>query len=153
MKVTEFLDQRNVRFETMKHPAAYSGLKLAEEVHVSGRQVAKTVLLRADGGYVIAILPTTHCIDFESLEVLLGTKPIELATEMEAMELFPDMESGVVPMFGSVYGIRTIVDIHLAGCESIVFEGTTHEEAIRIAYEDFERIENPVTGLFTTKLS
>ena len=147
MNVTEFLTRRQVPFETIEHPDAYSALELAESIHEKGRYIAKTVLVRTGDGFVIVILPSTHRIDFEQLESLMGERPIRLATEDEACLLFPGFEAGVVPPFGKEYGIRTVIDVHLAGCRTIVFEGSSHHEAIRVGFDDFEMLESPLKGL------
>jgi Ala-tRNA(Pro) deacylase len=153
MNVAKFLTDQHVRFEQIEHPAAYTALRLAESVHEKGCNVAKTVLVRTNDGFAIAILPSTHRIDFKKLGGLIGARGVRLATEEEAELLFPDMEAGVVPPFGKEYGIRTVVDIHLAGCKTIVFEGGTHAEAIRMRYEDFEMLEMPIKGMIADRIA
>ena len=37
---------------------------------------------------------------------------------------------------------------HYANAEQMVFEANTHHEAIRMAGEDFMRLENPLVGEF-----
>src|SRR5690606_7021267 len=98
-----------------------------------------------DDGYVIAVVPSTRHVDCDAMRVLLGARKIELATESEAGELFPNVEYGVVPPFGSQYGVRTVLDVHLAACESIIFEGNKHDEAIKMLFKDYEMLEGPLT--------
>ena len=65
MKPDEFLKERGVAFEVILHSPTYDAQRMAAAVHVSGREVAKTVLLRADEGYAyfVAVLPATKRID------------------------------------------------------------------------------------------
>src|SRR5687768_16650933 len=67
MNVAKFLEKGRYKFERVPHAPAYSAQHLAHELHVSGREVAKTVLLRANGGYVfvVAVLPASKQIDFK----------------------------------------------------------------------------------------
>lgn len=51
MKITQFLQQRNVEFDLISHPGTHDAQRLAATIHVSGHEVAKTVLLKADAGY------------------------------------------------------------------------------------------------------
>ena len=69
MSMKHFLQRRHVPFEAIEHKAAYDAQHLAQALHTPGREVAKTVLLRADHdyAYVVAVLPATHRIDFEAL--------------------------------------------------------------------------------------
>ncbi|HEY2882630.1 MAG TPA: YbaK/EbsC family protein [Pirellulales bacterium] len=150
MKLHEYLSDRHVEFDVLDHEATFDSQHLAESIHVSGRRVAKTVLLRMDHGYkyAVAILPATHLIDLEAIAQLLGGAKLELATEYEIAQRCPDCETGVLPPFGSMYGLETLLDESLRNAEQIVFEGNTHHEAIRMAGEDFMRLENPIVGSF-----
>ena len=146
----EYLLDRQVHFDVLRHDDTFDSQHLAEAVHVSGRQVAKTVLLRMDHGYhyAVAILPATHLIDLEAVGQILGGARMELATEYEIAQRCPDCETGVLPPFGSMYGLETVMDESLRDAEQIVFEANTHQEAIRMAGEDFMRLENPLMGDF-----
>lgn len=155
MKLQDYLIDRHVRFDVLRHMDTFDSLHLAEAVHVSGRQVAKTVLLRMDHGYkyAVAILPATHLIDLDAVGHLLGGARMELATEYEITQRCPDCETGVLPPFGSMYGLETVLDESLRHVEQMVFEANTHQEAIRMAGEDFMKLENPLVGDFARQRS
>jgi Ala-tRNA(Pro) deacylase len=150
MKVHEYLNDRHVNFNVLPHDDTFDSQHLAEAVHVSGRQVAKTVLLRMDHGYryAVAILPAPHVIDLEAVGEILGGARMELATEYEIGQRCPDCEMGVLPPFGSMYGLETVMDESLTHVEQLIFEANTHHEAIRMAAEDFMRLECPLIGNF-----
>ena len=149
MIVRQFLTERRIPFTILGHNPTYTAQHLAQAVHVSGDEVAKTVLLKADREFVLAVLQATHRIDMAELASVLGAEEVELATEEEFASIFPDFEPGAVPPLGSQYGMKTLVDRPLIDDESIVFEGNTHSEAIRMSYEDFEDLESPIVGSFT----
>jgi Ala-tRNA(Pro) deacylase len=146
MKVQEFLDQRHVPYVVLPHQPTYDAQHMAHAVHVKGQAVAKTVLLVADHGfrYMTAILPATEKIDLDVACRSLGHCELRLATEAEVVEVCPDCEAGVVPPFGSQYGAETLLDSSLAKEGEIVFEGSTHQESIRMAVADFCRLESPL---------
>jgi Ala-tRNA(Pro) deacylase len=150
MKVADYLTDRHIHFEMMRHDETFDSQHLAQAVHVSGRRVAKTVLLRMDHGYkyAVAILPASHLIDLDAAGHVLGGAKMELATEIEIDQRCPDCETGVLPPFGSMYGLESLLDESLRNAEQLVFEGNTHHEAVRMAGEDFIRLENPVIGDF-----
>ena len=133
MNVAKFLEAGAYEFERVPHRTTYSAQRLAQELHVPGSEVAKTVLLRADGGYeyVVAVLPASKSLDLGKASRLLGGSKLELATEFEIEKHCSDCEFGVLPPFGSRYGMRTIVDKGLTEDEDIWFEGNTHDEAIQ----------------------
>jgi len=151
MKLDEMLSSRRIPFERLHHRPAYTANRMAQALHVKGKDVAKTVLLRTDRGYVLAVLPATHQIDLSQLRHELGTQRIEMATEDEMDSLFPDCERGAIPPFGSMYNLPTVVDESLAKDKEITFESQCHEEAVRIAYEDFEKLEHPQMAHFACR--
>lgn len=150
MNIPDYLRQEKVKFEVIPHCDTYDAQHLAQAVHVSGRLVAKTVLLRAEGGqvYVVAVLPANRCVDLERASDVLGGGQVELATEREVTQHCPDCETGALPPFGKQYGMKTMVDESLLEDEDIVFEGNTHREAIRMKLKDYRHIEEPLVGSF-----
>lgn len=151
MKLDEFLHQKHVPFRRLSHRPAYTANRVAQILHVPGKEMAKTVLLRTAHGYMIAVLPSTHRVDVEQLKQELGEEAIELAAEDEAEQLFDDCERGAMPPFGSLYKLPTLVDESLAEDDEIVFEGQNHEEAIRMRFQDFMNVEHPRMGHFATR--
>ncbi len=153
MRVLDYLRGKDVEFEVIPHPETFDAMRMAESLHVSGRAVAKTVLLRADHGYsyVVAVLPANKTVDFSRVSKALGGSQVELATELEIKQHCPDCEIGALPPFGSPYGMKTVVDESLTEDEEIYFEGDTHHEAIRMRFEDFRQLENPLLISFVTE--
>jgi Ala-tRNA(Pro) deacylase len=146
MNIQTFLNERGVRFDVLTHDPTYDAQHMAQAVHVSGHEVAKTVLLRADHAYsyIVAVLPATRMIDFAKACRALGGAELALATETEMSSLCPDCEIGALPPFGSQYDLKTVVDDSLVEDEYIVFEGNTHAEAIRMRLADFLDVEHPL---------
>jgi Ala-tRNA(Pro) deacylase len=146
MNVAKYLSERGVPFEVIPHPATYDAQRLAQTLHVPGREVAKTVLLRANGGftYIVAVLPATKQIDFAKASAALGGSHLALATEVEVSAHCPDCDFGVLPPFGSQYAMKTLVDESLASDEEIIFAANTHREAIRMKFAAFRAIEEPL---------
>jgi Ala-tRNA(Pro) deacylase len=142
MRITEFLTEQRVDFEPLTHPPAFTAQKRAKYLHVPGGQVAKGVLLRGPEGYLLAVLPATHRVDTARLERELGG-PVRLATDREVAQVFRDCEWGVVPPFGTLYGLPTLLDEGIKPDALIVFETHTHVEAVRLRCRDFERLECP----------
>ena len=148
MRLDEFLSDRQVNFERLHHAPAYTAHRVAQALHVPGREVAKSVLVRTGEGYVLTVLPATHRIDLDRLEDDLQEGHVDLASEAEIERLFPDCEPGAMPPFGSLYHLPTVVDESLAEDDEIVFDGQDHEQAIRMRYRDYEEIEHPRHGCF-----
>jgi len=152
MRLDELLTSRHVPFDRMPHRPAYTANRMAQALHVPGKDVAKTVLLRTGHGHVLAVVPATHHVDLDQVRRDLGEERVELAPEEEMDRLFPDCERGAIPPFGSLYHLPTLVDESLTQDEQIVFEAHNHQEAIRMAYRDYEALEHPRKGHFAHHL-
>jgi Ala-tRNA(Pro) deacylase len=150
MRIVEFLTEQHVVYEELLHPPAFSAQKRAKYLRVPGSRVAKCVLFRGPTGRFLAVLPATHTADLDRLGTHLGG-PVRLADDNELAGIFHDCEWGVVPPFGILYGLPTILDDSLAADSLLIFEGHTHVEAIRIRCADFERLENPRRLAFAVK--
>lgn len=152
MNVRDYLKQKQVPFEVIAHHDTYDAQHLAQSMHISGRLVAKTVLLRTEGegeeDFVVAVLPANRNVDLDLAGDVLGAEYVELASERDLAQHCPDCEVGVLPPFGREYGMRTVVDVTLLEDEEIVFEGNTHHEAIRMKLDDYREIEGPLVGSF-----
>ncbi len=151
MYVLDYLRGRGVWFEPLLHRPASSSTKRAGSVHVPGRRVAKTVLVKGPDAFLLVVLPSTARIDLARLSDVVGASPTELrlATPDELFQMFADCEPGVVPAFGRLYGITTLVDLELANSAEIVVGANTRHEGLRMLYHDFQRLEEPIRASFT----
>jgi Ala-tRNA(Pro) deacylase len=148
MKLDDLLSERHIPFERLHHATTYGASRIAQALHVPGRDMAKPVLLRTENGYVMAVVPANQRVDLDRVRERLEEDWVEVAGEAEMTRVFPDCEVGAMPPFGSLYHLQTLVDERLAADDQIVFEGQNHEEAIRMAYKDYEALEHPIKGPF-----
>jgi Ala-tRNA(Pro) deacylase len=144
----EYLDHHHVHYEVLGHEAAYTAPEIAHRLHVSGKMLAKVVMIQADKRFVMAVLPSNWQIDFARLKEALRSRHVRLATEDEFKGLFPDCEVGTMPPFGNLYDVPVYVDELLAKDEQIVFEAGTHDGAVKLRYEDFANLVQPTVAEF-----
>jgi len=142
-RLIEYFQQHGVAFTTTSHRIVYTAQEVAAAEHVPGRLVAKVVMAITSGGPCMLVLPATHRVSLSALQEALGDPSARLAREEEFAHLFPDCETGAMPPFGNLYGIRVIVDRSLTTDPEIVFQDGTHRETMRIAYADYQRLVQP----------
>jgi Ala-tRNA(Pro) deacylase len=143
-RLKEFLDQHGVHYATIPHPEAYTAQEVAALTHIRGKELAKSVVVRKERDqFIMVILPASRHIDFAALKAQLGTHLLELATEGQFKQLFPDCEAGAMPPFGNLYNLPTYVDESLREDREIAFNACTHREVVRLAFADYERLAQP----------
>jgi Ala-tRNA(Pro) deacylase len=144
-----FLDEHEVRYVTVRHSPAFTAQEVAASAHISGYEMAKTVMIKVDGKVAMAVLPAPLHVDLRHLRDLTGAGSVELATESEFKSLFPECELGAMPPFGGLYGMETYVAQRLAEDEYIAFNAGTHTELIRMRFRDFEKLAEPTVLAFS----
>jgi Ala-tRNA(Pro) deacylase len=150
-KLKAFLDLNGVRYVTIKHSNAYTSQEIAASAHVSGREFAKTVMIKIEDKMAMAVLPASHQIDFGLLREIFRGKTLTLATEVQFTGDFPGCEPGAMPPFGNLYGMKVYVEEILSADREIAFNAGSHSEIIRLSYEDFARLVQPKVFRFSWK--
>src|SRR5215470_6743293 len=145
-----FLDENQIPYSVMTHSTAYTAQGAAATMQISGKELAKTVVLRAGEEMILAVLPAPNHVRLDKLAAEVG-KSVWLASEQEFSSLFSDCELGAMPPLGSLYNLTVYVDESLAVDEAIVFNAGTHRDAIRIRYDDFVLLTKPRVCSFAQK--
>ena len=152
-KIKEYLDNNGVEYKVLIHPTAYTAQEIAAATHVSGKELAKAIMVNADGRMVMVVLPSTHKIDFDKIKQALNAKKVNLATEEEFRELFPDCEIGAQPPFGNLYNVDVLAADSLAKADDITFNAGTHTDVITIHRSDWERLVKPGHAQISERLT
>jgi Ala-tRNA(Pro) deacylase len=134
----KYLDQ-NVTYDVISHEPTASSTHTAQACHVSGDCLAKGIVLRHDGTYMLAVLPASHHIRLASLKGQVG-KDVALADEGEIDALFQDCAHGAIPPVGECYGLEVIVDDSIQEQAEVYMEGGDHATLIRLSREQFARL-------------
>jgi Ala-tRNA(Pro) deacylase len=141
--LTEHLKSNHVKFTNINHSPAFTAQEVAAAAHVSGKQFAKTVIVKIGGQLAMVVLPANDHINFADLKAATGISDIDLASESEFKSRFPECEVGAMPPFGNLYGMSVYVSNHLSGIDQIIFNAGSHSELVQMAYGDFERLVKP----------
>ncbi len=149
-KLKEFLDSHNIKYLTIAHSPAFTAQEIAASAHISGKELAKTVMIKVDGQMAMAVLPASLNVNFTLLKDIVGSENVQLATEEEFKDRFPECELGAMPPFGNLYGMDVYVAEQLAQDEEIAFNAGSHTELVKLAYADFERLAKPKVLKFAT---
>jgi len=152
-KLKDFLDSQNIKYITITHSPAFTSQEIAASAHIPGKELAKTVMVKMDGKMVMTILPASLKIDFNLLKEASGASKVELASEQEFQDLFPECEVGAMPPFGNLYGMEVFVESHMTEDKEIAFNAGSHYELIKLSYKDFDISVKPKVIKFATKLN
>ena len=142
-KLQDYLESHHVQYRLIPHEPTPTAQEAAQAAHISGKHLAKSVVVKIDGTLGLAILPATDMVHLDQLRQSLGTQNVDFAAEDEFAPKFSDCEVGAIPPFGNLYGMDVYVSQHLREDEEIAFSGGTHHELVQMTYGDFERLVHP----------
>jgi Ala-tRNA(Pro) deacylase len=149
-KLKEFLQKENIKYVSIPHPTAYTAQEVAASAHITGRELAKTVIVELDGTMAMAVLPANRKIVIQDLREVTGSDQVKFATEEDFRVKFPECETGAMPPFGNLYGMDVYLAETLTENDEIAFNAGSHTEIIRMHFADFERLVKPKVISFTT---
>jgi len=151
-KLRSYLDEQEVKYVAISHSKAFTAQEIAAEVHLPGKEMAKTVIVKMQESLAMLVLPASYHVDFTRLSHALGTGDVYLASEDEFEDRFPDCEIGAMPPFGNLFGMKVYSAKSLSEDDEIFFNAGSHTEVVRMKYADFSRLVEPEIISFTTRL-
>ena len=146
--LTRVLDDAGAEYEVLHHGHTERAVEEAEALGLDAAEVAKTLIARTPEGHLRALVPASERIDLRKLrEAVGGSKDdVQLATETEMAQDYPEFALGAVPPLGGTRDDPVLVDRRLAEHEWLVFEAGTHDESVRIRTKDLLRIAQAQTA-------
>jgi Ala-tRNA(Pro) deacylase len=148
-RLQRLLDEKQVWYEVLPHREAFTAQDVAHTSHVSGKKLAKVVVVREGArSFFMCVMPASAHLDFTILKRMTGRKDLGLASEEEMGRLFPDCDSGAMPPFGDLYGMPFYLDACFRDEAEIYFQAGNHHEVVRMRFADYERLAGPPVGMF-----
>jgi Ala-tRNA(Pro) deacylase len=135
----KYLAAENIQYEEIQHELSLSSTRTAEACHISGDRLAKGVVLRCDGEYMLAVMPASHHLRLAELRTKLGDN-VDMADETEISQLFRDCAHGAVPAVGKCYGLDIIVDDSIEAQPEIYMEAGDHQTLLHLTHSQFARL-------------
>jgi Uncharacterized conserved protein len=151
-ELKQFLDENNIKYVTVTHSTAYTAQEVAALTHTKGKDFAKTVMVMLDGMLAMTVVPASYQVDMSRLKEGSRANTVALASESEFRTRFPGCETGAMSPFGNLFDMEVFVDESLTKDLEITFNAGSHNELIRLPYEDFERLVKPKVLKFAVRM-
>lgn len=148
-RLKDYLDLNKIKYIEIRHSPAYTAQEVASSIHHTGKEIAKSVIVKTDRGFAMAVLPASNIINENLLKIAIRTNKLELATEDDIEKLLPDCPVGAIPPFGNLYNLDVYVSKHLSGKKEIIFNAGSRTNVIRMKFSDYKKLVNPVIDIFS----
>ena len=149
-QIAELLRENNVEYATKRHAPTLTSLDSARERGEPLKIGAKALLLKTDKDFIMAVLPADRRLDTKALRAILHTRNIRFATTEELRSL-TGLVPGAVPPFGSILGLRMLVDKALFAEEYMAFNAGSLEISIKMKTADYHKLLHPEEGDFSER--
>lgn len=150
-KIQNYLEKHHVNYQIIEHDPVYTAQEIAAISHISGKNFAKTVIIKVDGKLIMLVEPANMRIDLGKLKKLMGAKHIELAHEYEFQNRFPDCETGAMPPLGELFDMDVYMTESMNKDRDIAFNAGSHSETLKMSYKNFIDLVKP--HMLSTRLS
>jgi len=147
--IKEILQRRGVAYEERHHPEVFTAQEVAQAERISGHRLAKVVVVLADARPVELIVPASRRIVLERARGLLGAREVRLASEAEMAKLFADCEPGAIPPLCHWKDVEVLMDATMQVEGDLFFQAGTHQDIIRLKFEDWFHLVKPRVESFT----
>ena len=105
------------------------------------------MLVKTDKGFALVIVPAGKYIDLAAVKATLKAKKIAMASEKDIAK-YLKTKVGLIHPFGNLYKIPTLIDKGFAKAKKMVASAESYTESVEIAIKDFEKLAQPIKGLF-----
>jgi Ala-tRNA(Pro) deacylase len=136
-----FLSESKIECQVVPHEQTFTARAEARVAQVDPERAAKTVALRVDDGYRLAVVPASERVDLRKVRDVLGLsrQKLALATETQIAEAFPAYQVGALPPIGPQLAPE-IVDRRLMEHDQILCSGADHTHGILLDPCDVVRV-------------
>ena len=143
-KVKEFLDKHHINYVSLAHSPAFTSQEIAAAAHVSGKKMAKIVVIKMDGKLAMVVIPANHHLDFSNMKHASGAKTVDLASESEFKEKFTGCEVGAMPPFGDMFdNMPVFLSEALSHEDTLLFNAGSHSELLQVSASDYKKVAHP----------
>lgn len=156
LKLAKYLEKAGVKHDILEHKTVYTAFDAAATMKKKLNEIAKSLLVKADKDYYLALLPADCNLDFKKLAKCIGAsagkqvKVVKIPGE-KIMEEALKIKAGAMSAFGGLHKLPVIMDKGLAKAKKAVFSSGSFNHSVEMAVKDFAKLENAVLGSFGIK--
>ena len=86
--VRDYLNFHHIKYFSILHSPAFTAQEAAASAHISGRNLAKTVILKIDGYLAMVVVPASEKVDLDRVRSAVNADEVRLATEEEFRRIY-----------------------------------------------------------------
>ena len=159
-KITNYLDKNKYRYEIIEHRTAYTAWDISQTEKVKPREVAKTLVIKIDRGYSVAVIPADRNLDKKKFLKLFNAqrkkagekcaKKVNFAKEAWMRKNILG-KVGAVPPFRELLKMDIFIDSLLLKNKKIYLGSGEYDTSIKVSSSQYFKKEDLIAGNFSQK--
>lgn len=139
-KILNYLKKNKISHEVIQHKVVYTAYDLANTLAKKLNEIAKTLVVKVDKGYVLVVLPANLRLDLAKVKKALKAKSVELAPE-KVMEKVFKVKPGAITPFGSLHKVEVLLDKALLKTQKAIVSAGSFTDSLRLKVKDLQKLE------------
>lgn len=155
-RIASYLEKAGVNHQVLTHKTVYTAIDAAATMKKKLNEIAKSLLIKADKDYYVAILPADQNLDMEKLKNLIAkargkeVKVIKIPGEKIMAEVIKAKKSAMTA-FGGAHKLPVVVEKNLEKAKKLVLSSGSYNHSVEMKIKDFIKMENAILGKFGVK--
>jgi len=149
-KLLTYLDKAKIKYKIVRHKTVYTAYDAAQTLGAKLGEIAKTLVIKADKIYLLAVLPASHNLDLGKLKKIVKAKKVEITKEGIMKKIFK-IKPGAITPFGEIYKVPIYIDKGILRAKKIIAGAGTFEESVVMTAKNFLKATGGITGVFGKK--
>lgn len=147
-KVINYLKKNKIKFEIIEHRKVFTALDSAQTQKIKPLQVVKTLVMKLDKDYCLALLPASKNLDKAKFKKATKAKKIDFAREPWMKKNLPG-KVGATPAFGKMLKLSVYIDGTLFKLKELILNTGDYTQSFKIKTKDFIKLEEPIKANFS----
>lgn len=147
-QITKLLDQAKVKYNVLEHKVVFTAHDVGATTKKKLGEIAKVVLVKADKGWALIVVPAGKYIDLAGIKKALKAKKVSIASEKDITK-YLKTKIGLLHPFGQVYDIPTLLDKGLSKAKKMIASAGSYTHSVELSLKDFEKLVQPIKGIFS----
>lgn len=146
--LVKFLDDKKIKYEIIKHKTVYTAIDAAGTQHVKPDEIVKTLVMKMDNKYALALIPANKNLDQNKFKKTLnvwmkkiGAKTANKIGFAKEVWMKKNLKGnvGATPPFGELLKILNFVDASLLKQKNLYVNTGDYEYSLKLSRAGFEK--------------
>ncbi|MFA6028012.1 MAG: YbaK/EbsC family protein [Patescibacteria group bacterium] len=147
-KIIKYLEDNKIKYEVVEHRKVFTALDSACTQRLKPNLVVKTLVMKIDKGYGLALLPAGKNLDKAKFKKATKAKSVDFAKE-PWMKKNVMGKVGATPAFGKLLKLPVYMDAALYKNKELILNTGEYTQSFIVKTNQFVKLEEPRKAVFS----